>query len=141
MKPSISFQNVRTLARGFAQCNHGLFLLVIVAVFLVAQPLQAGEKASQSYPVPSKGPLVSELKENLNSDKAGPEVVIRKYEDAQGNQVREFVLQGATFEIQVIPANGPPYYLIDNDGDGLFETRINGYEPRIVVPQWVLFRF
>jgi len=77
----------------------------------------------------------------LDPEIAGPETVIRKYEDAQGNEVREYVVNGAVFQIQVIPYNGVPYYLLDVNGDGLFENRFQGYQPRIVVPQWVLFRF
>ncbi|MBF0294972.1 MAG: DUF2782 domain-containing protein [Magnetococcales bacterium] len=107
----------------------GLLLLVAASPSL----------AREDHAPPAKGPLVSELREKAEPD--GPETVIRKYEDAQGNQVRESAVNGAVFQIQVIPYSGPPYYLIDNDGDGLFETRINGYEPKLMVPQWVLFRF
>jgi hypothetical protein len=51
------------------------------------------------------------------------------------------MIQGSVFQIQVIPANGPSYYLIDTDGDGLFESRSHGHEPQYAVPQWVLFRY
>ncbi|MBF0214733.1 MAG: DUF2782 domain-containing protein, partial [Magnetococcales bacterium] len=83
----------------------------------------------------------SELREALDPDHPEHETVIRKYEDAQGNQVREFMIQGSVFQIQVIPVNGPSYYLIDTDGDGLFESRSHGHEPQYAVPQWVLFRY
>ncbi|MBF0180743.1 MAG: DUF2782 domain-containing protein [Magnetococcales bacterium] len=114
---------------------HAGTLLTGLLFLLAASPALAQE----SHAVPAKGPLVSELKEKAEPE--GPETVIRKYEDAQGNQVRESAVNGAVFQIQVTPYNGPPYYLIDNDGDGLFETRINGYEPKLMVPQWVLLRF
>ncbi|MBF0126040.1 MAG: DUF2782 domain-containing protein [Magnetococcales bacterium] len=116
-------------------------LLAALLFLLVPRSVMAKGSVPDANPIPAKGPLVSELKEDLDPAIPGPETVIRKYEDAQGNQVREFAINGAVFEIQVVPANGPPYYLIDNDGDGLFETRLNGYEPKLVVPQWVLFRF
>lgn len=93
------------------------------------------------YKPPTKGPLVGTLKEDVDPNVPGPETTIRIYEDARGNQVREFTHQGATYQIQVIPKAGNAYYLYDNDGDGLFETRHHGYQPRLVVPQWVLFRF
>lgn len=118
--------------------DHGLFILVTLFFLLAAHLAMASEKANET---PTKGPLVSELKEDLDPNIPGPETVIRKFEDAQGNQVREFLINGALFEIQVLPVNGPPYYLIDNDGDGLFESRFNGYEPKLMVPQWVFFRF
>ncbi|GAB0056556.1 hypothetical protein SIID45300_00864 [Candidatus Magnetaquicoccaceae bacterium FCR-1] len=119
-----------------------LALLVALLVALSTTGLaRAAEVRAGGHPIPAKGPLVSELREEVESDKPGHITIIRKYEDAQGNQVREFSSQGAVYQIQVVPANGPTYYLIDTDGDGLFESRSNGYEPLTVVPQWVLFRY
>ncbi|MBF0417321.1 MAG: DUF2782 domain-containing protein [Magnetococcales bacterium] len=118
-----------------------LLVLLVVLLLSTSRLAQAAELRADGHPIPAKGPLVSELREEVESDKPGHITVIRKYEDAQGNQVREFISQGAVFQIQVVPANGPAYYLVDTDGDGLFESRTNGYEPLIVVPQWVLFRY
>lgn len=107
---------------------------------MAVQTVSAKENQADANAIPTKGPLVSELRE-LDPNVPGQETVIRKYEDAQGNQVQEFMINGAVYQIQVIPVNGPPYYFIDADGDGLFESRFNGYEPKVMVPQWVLFRF
>ncbi|MBF0614890.1 MAG: DUF2782 domain-containing protein [Magnetococcales bacterium] len=114
--------------------------LLTTAWLLVAADARA-EATGTAHPVPAKGPLVSELREQLDPDHPQHETVIRKYEDAQGNQVREFLANGSLYQIEVVPVNGPAYYLIDTDGDGLFETRSHGHEPQIVVPQWVLFRY
>ncbi|MBF0190523.1 MAG: DUF2782 domain-containing protein [Magnetococcales bacterium] len=118
-------------------CSTLLALLLLTAQSALAAETPRGE----AQPVPAKGPLVSELRENLDPDRPGHETVIRKYEDAQGNQVREFMTHGAIYQLQVIPVNGAPYYLIDTDGDGLFESRSNGYELQIAIPHWVLFRY
>lgn len=141
MKPRISSQNVRSRSYRPKIRIHAFFWLAMVLMIMALHPVMAKDNPKDPEPLPVKGPLVSELKENLNPDIPGAETIIRKYEDFQGNQVREFVINGAMFQIQVVPANGPTYYLIDTDGDGLFETKVNGYEPKLMVPQWVLFRF
>ncbi|WP_193771427.1 DUF2782 domain-containing protein [Candidatus Magnetaquicoccus inordinatus] len=93
------------------------------------------------FAVPPKGPLVSELSEKLDPDSTVPETVIRRYEEYNGLTVREYLINGTVFQIEVTPANGPPYYLIDVEGRGLFQERYVGFQPRLVVPQWVLLRF
>lgn len=95
----------------------------------------------KGHPIPHKGALTNQFREDLNDELDGPETVIRKYEDEHGNQVIEFSINGSLFELQVIPANGRPYLLVDTNGDGLFDSRINGHELRLIVPQWVFFRF
>ncbi|MBF0156399.1 MAG: DUF2782 domain-containing protein [Magnetococcales bacterium] len=89
----------------------------------------------------AKGVLVSVVSEDLDPDTPGPETVVRLYEDSAGNRVREFVMRGFLFQLEVAPDDGPAYYLVDNDGDGRFETRLVDPEPRLVIPQWVFHRF
>ncbi|MBF0370372.1 MAG: DUF2782 domain-containing protein [Magnetococcales bacterium] len=113
---------------------------------IVPQPAFSSETEADGvkeggYEVPQKGPLISELREDVDPDVPGPETVIRKYEDAAGNQVLEFITNGAIFQYEVIPFGGVPYYLIDTNGDGLFESHFMGYRSRLIVPQWVLGRF
>ncbi|MEO5363735.1 MAG: DUF2782 domain-containing protein [Magnetococcus sp. DMHC-8] len=106
------------------------------------QPVQDEVTRNEAgFPVPRKGPMISELREDLGTDPVGPETVIRRYEDYKGNTVREFLINGRLFQIEVTPANGPTYYLIDVEGNGLFQERYASPRPRLVVPQWVLFRF
>ncbi|HIJ82670.1 MAG: hypothetical protein HW380_3925 [Magnetococcales bacterium] len=107
-------------------------------------PAGAGEQPvvlEKGHPIPQKGAMVTQFREDLTSEVDGPETVIRKYEDEHGNQVFEFIINGSLFQLQVIPADGIPYLLIDTNGDGLFDSRMNGHEPKLVLPQWVLFRF
>ncbi len=51
----------------------------------------------------------------------------------------EYSVNGRVWKVKVIPSIGPPYYLIDTDGDGLLETRLSDIYNEVVVPQWVLF--
>jgi hypothetical protein len=68
-----------------------------------------------------------------------PEVTIIEREDAT---YEEYRLNGRLYMVKVVPAVGPPYYYIDNDGDGLMETRTGSRTSRTgqpEVPQWVIF--
>ncbi|WP_136249014.1 DUF2782 domain-containing protein [Halomonas borealis] len=64
-----------------------------------------------------------------------PDVTIRQEAD---RTIREYRVNGALYAIEIQPASGPAYYLVDRDGDGDFE-RQNGQ--RIAVPEWVIKRF
>ncbi len=66
-----------------------------------------------------------------------PEVTIIK-ETAQ--TVEEFRANGKLYMIKVTPKVGPPYYLVDDRGDGKFarqESLDSGLRP----PRWVIHRF
>ena len=43
--------------------------------------------------------------------------------------------------MRVVPNAGPPFYLVDADGDGRLETRRNNLAPGFAVPAWVLYRW
>ena len=53
--------------------------------------------------------------------------------------LHEYRLNGRLYAVKVIPRRGPPYFLVDGDGDGVMETRRNELAPDFLVPSWVLF--
>jgi hypothetical protein len=63
-----------------------------------------------------------------------PQVTIRQKD---GDTIREYRLNGKLYMMQVIPARGPSYYLIDERGDGQF-TRRDALDSGLRVPQWVI---
>lgn len=66
------------------------------------------------------------------------EVTIRR----RGTEtIEEYAIQGRVYKILVRPQVGPAYYIVDNDGDGSFETRQDDLHRNPPVPQWVLIRF
>jgi hypothetical protein len=69
-----------------------------------------------------------------------PEVKIIQRED---RTVEEYRINGRLYKIKVIPKVGPPYYLVDRNGNGSFETVPggDGPEPELMIPQWVLIRW
>ncbi len=82
-------------------------------------------------------PEPPEIPEAVRSGEAlEPEVTIVQRGE---NTVEEFRINGRLFKIRITPSSGPPYYLIDTDGDGLLETRRDNDITDINIPQWVLF--
>lgn len=66
-----------------------------------------------------------------------PEVTIVQQED---RTVYEYRVNGRVYMVKIVPAVGPPYYFLDQDGDGELEARRFGPED-LQVPMWVLFRW
>ena len=56
-------------------------------------------------------------------------------------RVEEFRMNNRVYMIKITPAKGYPYYLVDSNGDGNFDTRRTGLDPKVVIPQWVLFHW
>lgn len=64
-----------------------------------------------------------------------PDITIRQEDD---RTIREYRVNGQLYAIEIQPAVGPAYYLVDHDGDGDFTRH---QSERIAVPEWVLKRF
>ena len=113
--------------------------VVIITVVLACVPLaQAEETAGQ--PSGKKAPPAKNAKnkraaKSLNLE---PTVTI-----IQGDQdtFQEFRLNGQLYMIKIVPRHGPPYFLVDTDGDGSLEARRSGLDPDFLIPQWTLFRW
>lgn len=56
-------------------------------------------------------------------------------------RVEEYRMNNRVYMIKVTPAKGYPYYLVDSDGDGNFDTRRSELDSKIIIPQWVLLRW
>ncbi|SHL19614.1 DUF2782 domain-containing protein [Halomonas caseinilytica] len=66
-----------------------------------------------------------------SGDSPDPEITTRQEAD---RTIREYRVDGVLYAIEIQPASGPSYYLVDRDGDGNFE-RQEGND--ITVPEWV----
>ena len=75
-------------------------------------------------------PALAQSNENLE-----PDITIRQEEE---RIIREYRVNGELYAIEIRPAAGPSYYLVDRDGDGNFERQEGD---RIAVPEWVLKTF
>ena len=53
--------------------------------------------------------------------------------------IEEYRINNRLYMIKVKPTIGPPYYLVDSDGDGNLDVRRSDNEKGLRIPQWVLF--
>ncbi len=102
-------------------------LCVMLLTLATGAPLLADEETSSPpAPVDQNGQVVE------------PEVTIREEE---GRTIQEYRVNGYLYMVKIIPVHGKPYYLMDLDGDGKFDE-VRGDDPgRIVLPQWILYRW
>lgn len=105
--------------------------LVLAMPLLTLSTATAEEPAGLSaVPEPPELPPQVESGETLE-----PEVTIIKSDTAT---VKQYSINGRVYMVEFIPSSGPPYYMVDQDGDGQLD--IVEDDPRnISVPQWVLF--
>jgi hypothetical protein len=108
--------------------------LLLPGLFLFAAQAVLAEQQSD-IPPPPPGSADQRGQEEIE-----PEVVIIQRED---KTIEEYRVNGQLYMIKVIPRNAPPYFLLDNDGDGTMESRLGAsdLEPDIMIPRWVLFRW
>ena len=79
---------------------------------------QAATSAPEPPPLPPKVTAGDQLE---------PAVTITV--DEEGQIVEEYRQNGQIYMVKVTPENLPPYYLIDMDGDGQFESDLNPPAP------------
>lgn len=71
------------------------------------------------------------------SDDNEPEVTITRKTD---QTIEEYRVGGRLYMIKVTPKVGPPYYLVDDRGDGKF-SRQESLDTGFRVPRWVIKKF
>lgn len=103
-------------------------LLLAILLLPLSLSVQAGDKEDLLVPPPPPKLKSGEVIE--------PEVNIIKRKDATEEQ---YSVNGKVYAVKITPTSGPAYYLIDNDGDGVFETLDDDFQRDLTVPQWVLF--
>ncbi len=64
-----------------------------------------------------------------------PDVTIIEQKD---KTIEQYSINGRMYMVKITPRVGPPYYLLDLDGDGQMDVRRDS-PMDISVPQWVLF--
>jgi hypothetical protein len=103
-------------------------------VLLAWAPCAAVAQTPQNLePVPDVPPPPARVE---SGEPLEPDVRIIRKKDAT---IEEYRINGNLYMIKVIPVIGPPYYLLDQDGDGRMETNMSEVRENFVVPQWVLF--
>ncbi len=103
----------------------------LLAATLLALPFAVTAQERAPLPEPPRYPAGVEVLEEPTPE---PEVTIVERER---DTVYEYRINGRVYMVKVVPQVGPPYYFVDQDGDGNMETRATDYT-LIRVPQWVL---
>ena len=104
------------------------FLAFAIMAPAAAQEPPPGGEAEPPPPIPDAIPVPEGFE---------PEVrIVREGEDV----VEQFLVNNQIYMVKITPAAGPPYYLIDTDGDGLLESFRNDLENPPIV-QWRLFEW
>ncbi len=55
--------------------------------------------------------------------------------------IQEYRRGGRLYMIKVVPDIGPPYYFIDNDGDGKMDVRTNDLDNDSNINMWKIFEW
>ena len=100
---------------------------LILALFLLAPLRSFGQEIVEEIAPP---PALSD------EEVMEPEVTIIRRKD---KTVEEYRMNGRLYMVKVTPTAGPPYYLVDNDGDGLFDQQMGDIYNDFKVPKWVIF--
>jgi hypothetical protein len=103
---------------------------IIFAGWLFAFPLTAWAADTAPAPEPPDLPPQVESGEVLE-----PEVTI--IESDKGT-IQQYSVNGHVYMAKIIPVAGPPYYLLDTDGDGELDVR-KDHPTEAATQQWILF--
>jgi len=111
---------------------------------VLAPPASSHQSASSASSTDLESPQnESSLQKELAPPKQSDDVEVHSYlrKDDQA-KITEYASHGHVYLIKVQPmGNFPPYYLEDDNGDGVFSKRIAGGYERVNPPMWVIKRF
>jgi len=116
------------------------FLSLKLSIADVAPPpplTKENQKSSTTKKsVPIETPDVKQDKPNEEQKQFPiPELVIR-YKD--GAKIEEYRVNGQLRYSKITPKVGPAYYLVDSDGDGMFDQRFD-HLANPPIQQWLLY--
>jgi hypothetical protein len=93
--------------------KHTLKALILAAAFncsLVMAQQEATDEADPAAPPP--------IPPKVPGEELEPSVVITERE---GQRIEEYSQNGRVYMVKITPVKGPPYYYLDEDGDGQLE--------------------
>lgn len=95
--------------------------------------------AQQTLEEPPAVPEPPELPPRIQSgEEMEPDItIIRKGKDT----IQEYRRNGKLYMIKVQPQVGPPYYLLDKNGDGVMDVKKNDLDKGTEINQWLLFEW
>ena len=103
---------------------------LLLSGLLCATVNAAPQQPAGLQPLPPPPPLNAE-------DVEEPQITITKNSEWS---VEEYRVGGRLYMIKIIPQVGPPYYLLDDQGDGKFSRR-ESLDSGVRPPRWVIHKF
>jgi hypothetical protein len=110
----------------------GLVTALLVPFFVIADSHEEVAAVYADVPEPPELPDPVESGEVLE-----PEITISPRKE--GGTITEYSVNGIVYRVKITPSFGPPYYLIDKNGDGKMDCKVNRIYDDICVSEWVLF--
>lgn len=92
--------------------------LAIAGLFFCS--LAMAEKEAAENVDPAAPPPIPPIPPKVPGEEIEPTVTITERE---GERIEEYKQNGRTYMIKITPVKGPPYYYLDEDGDGELELR------------------
>ncbi len=111
---------------------------LVLLFFLLPLSVMADAQATEPQYTPLPDPPILSPNPVKSGEQLEPEIKIIEREDAH---VTEYRVKGHLYMVKITPIVGQPYYLIDRDGDGEMENRVNNIYQDVATPEWVLFRW
>lgn len=106
--------------------------LIIFSVLLIVPPSYAQEPPDlEAAPEAPDLPMPVQSGETLQPDIT----IIRRGKKT----IQEYRINGELYMIKIIPDIGPPYYMVDTDGDGNVDLRRSDLERNLRINQWKIF--
>lgn len=97
---------------------------------LVCSLALAQEKAPENTD-PAAPPPIPAIPPKVPGEELEPTVIITERE---GKRIEEYKQNGRTYMVKITPVKGPPYYYLDEDGDGDLELRASDRKLNPVQP-------
>ncbi|MFC7418814.1 DUF2782 domain-containing protein [Iodobacter arcticus] len=103
---------------------------LILLSLLVSSSVYAAQPSDVPPPLPAT--------ESEGKVLEAPEVRVIEKSDAT---IAEYRLRGKLYMVKVTPKVGPPYFLVDKEGQGRFDRSDDLGGSNLSVPRWVIFEF
>lgn len=100
-------------------------------------PFDANAQNTDLLPLPLQSSSNLPVDDRAQDAALGQEVTITKQPE---QTVEEYRAGGKLYMIKITPKVGPPYYLVDDLGDGKF-SHYQNLDPGFRPPRWIIHRF
>ncbi|WP_260839185.1 DUF2782 domain-containing protein [Methylomonas koyamae] len=110
-------------------------LLIRCVPFVFAPFVAAWGAPDEPAPVPEPPDLPAPVQ---SGEEMEPDItIIRKGKDT----IQEFRRNGKLYMVKIQPQVGPPYYMLDTNGDGEMDVKKNDLEDNTNINKWTLFEW